>query len=40
MAISETAESNAVDPQAYHADVLDRIHDHKIIRIDRLQSWK
>lgn len=28
------------DPQAYLADVLERIHDHKINRIDELLPWK
>jgi transposase len=39
MTIIETAKLNAVDPQAYLADVLDRIHDHKINRIDELLQW-
>ena len=39
MTIIETAKLNAIDPQAYIADVLDRIHDHKINRIDELLPW-
>lgn len=31
---------NGIDPQAYLADVLDRIHDHKINRLDELLPWK
>lgn len=36
MTIIETAKMNGLDPQAYLADVLDRIHDHKINRLDEL----
>jgi len=36
MTIIETAKMNGIDPQAYLADVLDRIHDHKINRLDEL----
>lgn len=32
----ETAKLNGLDPQAYLADNLDRIHDHKINRLDEL----
>ncbi len=39
MTIIETAKLNAIDPQACIADVLDRIHDHKINRIDELLPW-
>ena len=39
MAIIETAKLNGLDPQAYLADVLDRIHDHKINRLDELLPW-
>jgi transposase len=39
MTIIETAKMNGVDPQAYLADVLDRIHDHKINRLDELLPW-
>jgi transposase len=35
----ETAKLNGVDPQAWLADVLDRIADHKINRIDELLPW-
>lgn len=31
---------NGLDPQAYLADVLGRIHDHKINRIEELLPWK
>ena len=30
---------NGIDPQAYLADVLDRIHDHMSKRIDELLPW-
>lgn len=39
MTIIETAKLNGIDPQAYLADVLDRIHDHKINRLDELLPW-
>ncbi|SFF78850.1 Transposase [Novosphingobium sp. CF614] len=39
MTIIETAKMNDLDPQAYLADVLDRINDHKINRIDELLPW-
>jgi len=35
----ETAKLNDLDPQAYLADILDRIHDHKINRLDELLPW-
>ena len=35
----ETAKLNGLDPQAYLADILDRIHDHKINRLDELLPW-
>ena len=35
----ETAKLNGVDPQAWLTDVLDRIADHKIIRLDELMPW-
>ena len=35
----ETAKLNGVDPQAWLTDVLDRIADHKITRIDELLPW-
>ena len=35
----ETAKLNGVDPQAWLTDVLDRIADHKINRIDELLPW-
>ena len=39
MTLIETAKLNCINPQAYLADVLDRIHDHKINRIDELLPW-
>ncbi len=39
MTIIETAKLNDLDPQAYLADILDRIHDHKINRLDELLPW-
>ena len=39
MTIIETAKMNGLDPQAYLADVLDRIHDHKINRLSELLPW-
>jgi hypothetical protein len=39
MTIIETAKMNGVDPQAYLTDVLTRIHDHKINKLDELLPW-
>lgn len=39
MTLIETAKMNSRDPQAYLADVLDRIHDHKINQLDELLPW-
>jgi hypothetical protein len=39
MTIIETAKLNGLNPQAYLADLFDRIHDHKINRIDELLPW-
>ena len=39
MTIIETAKLNGLNPQAYLADILDRIHDHKINRLDDLLPW-
>ena len=41
MTIIETAKLNGLDPQAYLADVLERIDDHKINRLDELlpRNW-
>ena len=36
----ETAKLNGVDPQAWLNDVLARIADHKINRIDELLPWR
>ncbi len=35
----ETAKLNGVDPQAWLTDVLGRIADHKITRLDELMPW-
>ncbi|WP_246107516.1 transposase domain-containing protein, partial [Puniceibacterium confluentis] len=39
MTVIETAKLNGLDPRAYLADILDRIHDHKINRLDELLPW-
>ena len=39
MTVIETAKLNGLNPQAYLADILDRIHDHKNNRIDELLPW-
>lgn len=39
MTIIETAKLNGLDPQAYLTDILARIHDHKINRLDELLPW-
>ena len=39
MTLIETAKMNGLNPQTYLADVLDRIHDHKINRLDELLPW-
>ena len=39
MTLIETAKLNGLNPQAYLADLFDRIHDHKINRIDELLPW-
>jgi transposase len=36
----ETAKLNGVDPQAWLTEVLSRIADHKITRIDELLPWR
>jgi len=35
----QTARLNDVDPQAWLADVLARINDHKIQKLDQLLPW-
>lgn len=35
----ETCKLNAIDPEAYIRDILTRIADHKINRIDELLPW-
>lgn len=39
MTLIETAKTNSLDPQAYIADLLDRIHDHKANRLHELLPW-
>ena len=39
MTIIETAKLNGLDPQAYLTDILARIHDHKINRLDEFLPW-
>jgi transposase len=36
----ETAKLNSVDPQAWLTDVLSRIADHKVTRMDELLPWR
>ena len=40
MTLIETAKMNGLDPRAWLADILDRIHDHKINRLDELSPWR
>jgi len=40
MTLIESAKMNGLDPQGYIADLLNRIHDHKINRIEELLPWK
>lgn len=39
MTIIETAKMNGLNPQAYLADVIERINEHKINRINELLPW-
>jgi transposase len=39
MTVIKTARLNGIDPQACLADILDRIHDHKINRLDKFLPW-
>ena len=39
MTIIETAKLSGLDPQAYLAEVLDRINDHKNNRLHELLPW-
>jgi transposase len=39
MTVIETAKMNGLDPQAYLTDILNRINDHKINRLDELLPW-
>ena len=36
----EAAKNNGIDPQAWLTNVLSRIADHKITRIDELLPWR
>ena len=36
----ETAKLNGVDPQAWLTDIIGRIADHKITRLDELLPWR
>ena len=36
----ETAKPNDVNPQAWLTDILNRISDHQINRVDELMPWK
>ncbi len=36
----QTAKLNGVDPQAWLTDVLSRIADHKITKLDELMPWQ
>src|SRR6056297_1546230 len=39
MTLIESAKMSGLDPQAYLADVLDRIHDHMSNHLDELLPW-
>ena len=39
MTVIETAKMNGLDPLAYLTDILNRINDHKINRLDELLPW-
>jgi len=39
MTIIETAKANDLNPQAYFADLLNRLPDHKINQLDGLAPW-
>jgi transposase len=39
MTLIETAKLNGLDPEAYLADLLARINDHLITRLDELLPW-
>lgn len=39
MTLIESAKLSGHDPEAYLADILSRIHDHKINRLDELLPW-
>lgn len=37
--IIETCRMNVIDPQAYLADIIDRIADHPVNKVDELLPW-
>ena len=39
MTLIETAKMHGLDPQRYLTDVLRRIHDHKVNKLDELLPW-
>ena len=39
MTVIETAKLNGLDPLAYLADILNRIQDHKINKLNDLLPW-
>ena len=39
MTIIESAKLSSLDPEAYLADIIRRIHDYKINRLDELFPW-
>ncbi len=39
MTVIETAKMNGLDQKVYLADILARIHDHKINRLEELLPW-
>ena len=39
MTLIETAKMSALDPQAYLADILERIHDHPARHLDEILPW-
>jgi len=40
LALIQTAKLNGVDPQAWLTNILGRIADHKITRLDELLPWR
>ena len=39
MTLIETAKMHGLNPQQYLTDVLSRIHDHKVNKLDELLPW-